>query len=128
MRACVSRPHDVRSTGGYLYYFGLSVCFAVGDSVWESFPPAILQNPAMFHVRRCVRCCVLRVGCGEPHVVQADADRSAAMSNYKMWQSFGFVAAFLIGIAVKNMSDAAQLQTQVWILWWLWSACAVCEV
>jgi hypothetical protein len=48
---CVSYARGGRSTGAYLYYFGLSICFAVGDSVWESFPPAILQNPAMFRVR-----------------------------------------------------------------------------
>jgi hypothetical protein len=35
------------------------------------------------------------------------------MSNYKMWQSFGFVAAFLIGIGVAGMIGSEQLQVQV---------------
>lgn len=30
-----------------------------------------------------------------------------------MWQSFGFVAAFLIGIGVAHMSDSEQLKVQV---------------
>ena len=50
------------------------VIIAAGDSVWESQPPAILQS-----------------------YYGKDQDRNAAMANFKMWQSLGFCAQFVIG-------------------------------
>ena len=32
----------------HLLVIVMAIVFAVGDSVWESFPPAILQNEAYF--------------------------------------------------------------------------------
>ena len=52
---------------------------AAGDSVWESQPPAILQS---FYGK--------------------DKDRNAAMANFKMWQSLGFCAQFVIGACLPE--------------------------
>ena len=50
------------------------VILSAGDAVWESQPPAILQS-----------------------FYGLDSERNAAMANYKMWQSLGWCAQFVIG-------------------------------
>lgn len=52
---------------------------ALGDSVWESQPPAILQT-----------------------FYGLDRDRNAAMANLKMWQSLGNCIQFALGVFIKS--------------------------
>lgn len=67
-----------QSAGAYAITFGLSVVFALGDSVLESQIPALVQSPTFFPDER---------------------DRDAANSNLRMWQSLGFTVQFAVGIA-----------------------------
>merc|ERR1712039_1058754 len=57
-----------------LIVFLLVALFAVGDSFWESGPPAILQNYFL-----------------------GTADVVPALANYKLWQSLGFSVQFILG-------------------------------
>eukprot|EP00421_Protoceratium_reticulatum_P018115 CAMPEP_0168383388 /NCGR_PEP_ID=MMETSP0228-20121227/13876_1 /TAXON_ID=133427 /ORGANISM="Protoceratium reticulatum, Strain CCCM 535 (=CCMP 1889)" /LENGTH=451 /DNA_ID=CAMNT_0008396535 /DNA_START=45 /DNA_END=1400 /DNA_ORIENTATION=- len=66
--------------------FVLISLFAAGDAFWESGPPAALQNFFL----------------GTPHVVPA-------MANYKMWQSLGFCAQFVIGAEMGSFPLARVL-------------------
>mmetsp|Transcript_60093 Transcript_60093/g.131669 ORF Transcript_60093/g.131669 Transcript_60093/m.131669 type:complete len:494 (+) Transcript_60093:56-1537(+) len=65
---------------------------AVGDSVYESQPPAVLQ--AFFQDEKMV----------------------AAMANYKMWQSFGFAAEFVVGAAVASVQARLATLLAVFVL------------
>lgn len=58
------------------------VVLSAGDAVWESQPPAILQS---FYGK--------------------DSERNAAMANYKMWQSLGWCAQFVLGVIFNKDSD-----------------------
>lgn len=61
----------------------LGAClFAIGDAVWESQVPAILQG-----------------------YFQENRDLNCAMANMKMWQSLGFAAQFAIGVAFSGYDD-----------------------
>eukprot|EP01138_Halocafeteria_seosinensis_P008171 gb/GECG01008351.1/.p1 GENE.gb/GECG01008351.1/~~gb/GECG01008351.1/.p1 ORF type:complete len:493 (+),score=41.16 gb/GECG01008351.1/:1-1479(+) len=68
------------STAAYIVVFFLPVLFGIGDSVWMSQIPAILQSPAY---------------------LPGDNDRDTAMSNLKLWQSLGLAVQFLIGVHVE---------------------------
>ena len=57
---------------------------ALGDSVWESQPPAILQT-----------------------FYGLDRDRNAAMANLKMWQSLGNCIQFGLGVFLKQSNHMA---------------------
>lgn len=70
------------SAGAYFIAFGLSVVFAIGDAVWESQLPAVLQSSSYFGRER---------------------DREAAMSNLKMWQSLGFAIQFVFGFVIDDL-------------------------
>jgi MFS family permease len=61
--------------------FGLSVTFAVGDSVLESQLPSLVQSPAFLPLER---------------------DRACAVSNVRLWMSLGFAFQFGVGIAVPG--------------------------
>jgi MFS family permease len=65
----------------YAAVFLLAALFAVGDSVWESQAPAVLQSPSFF---------------------PDELDRDAAMSNLKMWQSLGFAIEFALGFLISS--------------------------
>ena len=65
----------------YALVFGLSVNFAVGDSVLESQLPALCQSPAF---------------------LPSERDRAAAISNVRLWMSLGFAFQFGVGIAVPG--------------------------
>eukprot|EP00997_Jenningsia_sp_PLL12_P007846 NODE_4533_length_651_cov_68.061462_g3879_i0.p1 GENE.NODE_4533_length_651_cov_68.061462_g3879_i0~~NODE_4533_length_651_cov_68.061462_g3879_i0.p1 ORF type:complete len:193 (-),score=42.55 NODE_4533_length_651_cov_68.061462_g3879_i0:73-630(-) len=62
-----------------LLLFTCSVVLGIGDAVWFSQVPAILQ-------------CLFPDG----------NDLSAAMSNLKLWQSLGFAVQFLLGLLVQS--------------------------
>jgi len=74
----------------YIGIFGLSALFAMGDAFWESGPTATLQNFFL----------------GTPNCVPA-------MANYKLWQSFGLAAQFVIGALLK---DSPQVRTGILIV------------
>ena len=61
--------------------FGLSVTFAVGDSVLESQLPSLVQSPAF---------------------LPSERDRACAVSNVRLWMSLGFAFQFGVGIAVPG--------------------------
>lgn len=67
------------STAAYVVVFFLPILFGIGDSVWMSQIPAILQSPAY---------------------LPTDNDRDTAMSNLKLWQGLGRATQFLIGVHV----------------------------
>ena len=69
------------SVAAYALVFGLSITFAVGDSVLESQIPALAQSPAF---------------------LPSERDRAAAISNVRLWQSLGFASQFVIGIVVPG--------------------------
>ena len=77
--SALALPHE--SIGAYALVFGLSITFAIGDSVLESQIPAIAQSPAF---------------------LPAERDRACAVSNVRLWQSLGFSFQFAIGIAVPG--------------------------
>jgi len=60
-----------------LIFIGVAV-FAIGDSIWESFPQGILQT------------------------FFKDDERTAALANSKMWQSLGFALQFALGIVLSD--------------------------
>jgi len=66
-----------------IYLFLGAVLFAIGDSVWESQPPAMLQN-----------------------YFRDDTDGNAAMSNVKMWGSLGTTTQFVLGFVLANHFQA----------------------
>ena len=55
---------------------------ALGDSVWESQPPAILQS-----------------------FYGLDRERNAAMANLKMWQSLGNCVQFVLGVILTGENN-----------------------
>jgi MFS family permease len=61
----------------YLFIFALAAIFAIGDSVLESQLPAIVQSSSFFPLEK---------------------QRTAGVSNIRMWMSLGFFAQFGIGI------------------------------
>ena len=69
----------------FLFLFGSTLLFAVGDSVWESQIPALLQS--LFS--------------------KSDKDMNAAMANLKMWQSVGFALQFLGGIPGMPLNNTS---------------------
>ena len=73
----VLKRHSIAS---YAVVFSLPILFGIGDSVWMSQIPAILQSPAY---------------------LPKEMDRDTAMSNLKLWQSLGLATQFLIGIHVS---------------------------
>lgn len=77
-----NQPHENNNFIGYFVTISLSCLFGIGDAVWESQIPAILQS-----------------------IYDDDVDINAAVSNYKMWQSLGFTCQFVIGIFLKNANQ-----------------------
>jgi len=65
-----------------LYLFLGAILFAIGDSIWESQPPAMLQN-----------------------YFRDDVHGNAAMSNIKMWSSLGTMTQFLLGFLLADYLD-----------------------
>lgn len=65
----------------YVVVFGLSVTFAVGDSVLESQLPSLCQSPGF---------------------LPSERDRACAVSNVRLWMSLGFAFQFGVGIAVPG--------------------------
>ena len=55
---------------------------ALGDSVWESQPPAILQS-----------------------FYGLDRERNAAMANLKMWQALGNCVQFVLGVVLTGENN-----------------------
>jgi hypothetical protein len=54
--------------------------FALGDAIWESFPPGIIQA-----------------------FYKEDDDKlKAASANYKLWQSMGFAIQFVLGVVLAD--------------------------
>jgi hypothetical protein len=80
--------------------FALVSLFAVGDAFWESGPPGTLQN-----------------------FFSGSGDVVAALANYKLWQSLGFAAQFVIG---AELGDYPQLRAGILI--GLCCVSAVCVV
>lgn len=64
--------------GAWATTLAVTVLFSLGDSVWESQVPAVLQSPSMF---------------------PREGDREVANGNLKLWQSLGYAVQFAIGIA-----------------------------
>jgi len=65
----------------FLLFLG-AILFAIGDSIWESQPPAMLQN-----------------------YFRDDVHGNAAMSNIKMWGSLGTTTQFLLGFLLADYLD-----------------------
>jgi len=104
----------------YTWVFLGTIVFALGDAVWESQPPAILQTyydsliavncagcgkqyqlPVATSVYDCPKCHRLIEG----KELQLDPSAvEAAMANLKMWQSLGFAVEFLIGVFVSDIT------------------------
>jgi len=111
----------VPDTITYAYVFLGAIVFALGDSIWESQPPAILQtyfDPNRAAVIICTSCGqhtqppaeALEFGCpscdktlqADPSAKMDPSATDAAMANLKMWQSFGFAAQFCLGFVLAD--------------------------
>lgn len=75
----------VQQTTPQGYDYGMvflgAVVFAIGDAVFESQLPAVLQS----------------------YFSYSDVASNAAMSNLKMWQSLGFTAQFVLGFVLASL-------------------------
>jgi len=65
----------------FVFIAAMAVVFALGDSVLESQIPAIIQSPTFFPEER---------------------DRDAANANVRLFQSLGYTAQFVVGIALPG--------------------------
>ena len=74
------RYHHVRSD--WTAIIATILLLALGDSVWESQPPAILQS-----------------------FYGLDRERNAAMANLKMWQSLGNCVQFVLGVLLTGENN-----------------------
>jgi hypothetical protein len=69
--------------GDYVLAFMGVMLFALGDSVWESQPPAILQT----------------------FFAGDNTGLASSQANLKMWQSFGFASQFLLDKVLEDYFD-----------------------
>ena len=90
--------HDVSHTD-YLIAFGGAVVFALGDCVWESLLPAILQT----------------------YFQDSSDDLENSMINSKMVQSLGFSFQFVLGFVLEHWFHA-----KIYIIGGLLIFCALC--
>ena len=83
--ATVKTEHMVRhpEAGDYVMAFMGVMLFALGDSVWESQPPAILQT----------------------FFAGDNTGLASSQANLKMWQSFGFASQFLLDKVLEDYFD-----------------------
>lgn len=77
--------HSPVTTFSYVMIFLGAVVFAVGDAVWESVIPPVIQGY---------------------FVPDGDAAVNKANANYKMWQSLGFAAQFAIGATFPEIDTS----------------------
>ncbi len=89
---------ETPSLNCWLHLMGLSAAFAMGDAIWESFPPGIIQ---VFY--------------------KDDDDKlKSASANYKLWQSMGFAIQFVLGVVLSDYFHA-----KIWILLVCLGLCSV---